>query len=104
MSKPTPADGCELYVYYRVCATDSAAVAQEVLAAHQRLMARWPQLETRLLQREEGPTTTWMEIYRHPQGLDAPLLDQVRQAMAALPTQRDGPRHEERFVPCTLQR
>lgn len=94
-----PGRGCELYVYYRVASGQAETAAREVVAAQRGLRERWPGLEARLLERTEASSTTWMEVYRHPDGLDARQLDQLRAAMAALPTSRDGPRHEECFVP-----
>ena len=92
-------DGCELYVYYRVPVEHTEAAGLEVARAQQALTGRWPGLEARLLQRGEASSTTWMEVYRHPGGLDAALLHDVRSAMALLPGARSGPRHEECFVP-----
>jgi hypothetical protein len=93
--------GCELYVYYRVPAAQAAAAAQEVLSVQQGLVRQWPALEARLLRKADDPAgpVTWMEVYRHPLGLDADLLARLGAVLADVPSGRTGPRHEEHFVP-----
>lgn len=91
----------ERYVYYRVPVGAAEAAGQEILAAQQRLCGQAPELSARLLRRADATEDpcTWMEVYRHPQGLDDLRWAPVQAAMAGLPTARQGPRHEEHFIP-----
>ena len=90
--------GAVLFVYYKVDAAEHAALASHVRQFQARLIAQWPGLLCELMQRPEssGGRETWMETYRHPQGLPAPLLEGLAgQAQeAGLP----APRHVESFV------
>lgn len=103
MSDPT-----ELYCYYRVPAALVDAAQAEITALQQRLCAALPGLEARLLQRTDiadaankasTADATWMETYRHPDGLGADAVAQIVEASAAWPTGRVGTRHLERFAP-----
>jgi hypothetical protein len=89
----------ELYVYYRLDPADAAAAQREIEQAQAALRRARPGLRTRLLQRPPQPGTalTWMEIYHHPAGLDAADLAALQDALQALPSQRQGPRHAELF-------
>ena len=87
-----------LCVYYKVDASQHAALAARVNRFQAEMGARWPGLICESLQRPETAAgiETWMETYRHADGLDAALIDAIAQAavMAELPE----PRHTERFV------
>lgn len=104
--------GVELYVYYRVAAADEALACAQVQALQQQLGVELPGLQARLLRRgadgsstgaEPGGLSTWMETYRHADGLGADWLALIRQATQGVPDRRAGPRHEECFEPfsCT---
>lgn len=93
----------ELYVYYRAPVSAYDALVGAVSDAQRGLEARHPGLQARLLRRpdvQEGQAT-WMEIYRHPQGVDAALEAQIDAALRpALQDLGAGERHVERFMPC----
>jgi hypothetical protein len=91
--------GRELYVYYRVPAEAALAALAEVQAAQNRLRQTLPGLETGLLKRPDvkDGLQTWMEIYRHPDGLDGAQQEQLQTWLAALPSQRASERHVECF-------
>jgi Domain of unknown function (DUF4936) len=93
---PTVAD--VLCVYYKVDAAEHAANALRVRQFQSALTAGWLGLTCELLQRPEATAgiETWMETYRHSDGLTAELIDFIAQAAthASLPE----PRHTERFV------
>jgi hypothetical protein len=99
--------GVALYVYYRVDAARADAAAQSLKAAQAALQRDWPGLQAERHRRADGLATdasttaspTWMEIYRHPDGLSAACLADLRQRLTDLPTGRLSDRHEERFVP-----
>ena len=90
-----------LYVYYKVEPAQHAALRLRVRQFQADLRARWPGLETELMQRPEvsNGLETWMEIYRHGTGLRPDVVVSIDQAAldAALP----APRHSERFIPLT---
>lgn len=93
----------ELYVYYRAPTAADESLALAIGAAQRGLEARHPGLRSRLLRRPE-PTngqTTWMETYRHAEGVDAALEAAIdAAAQFALQGLGAGERHVERFVPC----
>ena len=97
--------GRELFVWYRVRRerADEARVA--VLALQRALRSERPGLQARLLIRDDGETSTWMETYSLPArsvgddlGIDAATEAAI--AAAALPLEGliDGPRHVEAFA------
>lgn len=98
----------ELYVYYRVAPADEALACAQVQALQQRLGVELPGLQARLLRRGADPSSagaestglsTWMETYRHADGLGADQLALIRRAAQGLPSRCVGPRHEECFEP-----
>ena len=100
--------GVELYGYYRVAAADEALACAQVQALQQRLGVELPGLQARLLRRgadgsstgaEPGGLSTWMETYRHADGLGGDRLALIRQAALDVPSVRVGTRHEECFEP-----
>lgn len=71
-----------LFVYYKLPAAESAAWLPQVQAFCRAVMARWPGVTVELMRRPEvGPDArvTWMEIYRHPQGVPAELVETIDQ-------------------------
>lgn len=93
----------ELYVYYRAPAESQAALEQAVDAAQRALVAGHAGLEARLLRRPEAANgqATWMEIYRHPQGIDRALEARIEAALqAVLKDYGAVARHAERFIAC----
>ena len=88
-----------LFVYYKLEVSGHDDCAQRVRQCQARLVAQWPGLVAELLQRPEvaDGKETWMETYRHPQGLTPELLACIAQSAcdAGLP----APRHTECFVP-----
>ena len=95
--------GRQLYVYWRVAASDAAAACAATQSIQAALQASIPGLAAWLLQRcEDAPANdelTLMEVYRHPAGVSAALQSQI--AQAALPLMRwcRGQRHVEVFQP-----
>ena len=96
--KESVREAAALYVYYKVDAAQHAASAARVRRFQARLLAAWPGLACELLQRPDAAAgiETWMEVYRHVDGVPAALIAHIAEAAAAdgLPT----PRHSERFV------
>lgn len=92
------ADGMDLYIYYRVC-NDNAAALCERVRAMQRCLAREYGIVTALKRRpqEKDGRQTWMEIYQAvPAGFDTALERAV--AQAGLHALTEGPRNVEYFL------
>lgn len=87
-----------LCVYYKVGAVQHAALAPRVQQFQSALSSVWPGLICELLQRPEvaAGTETWMETYRHADGLSAAVVDAI--AQAAVDAKLPAPRHIEHFV------
>ncbi len=87
-----------LCVYYKVDAGQHPAVASRVQQLQIAVKAQWPGLTAELLQRPEVTVgvETWMETYRHADGLSAAFIDAI--ALAAVNADLPAPRHTERFV------
>ena len=95
----------ELFIYYRVRASDAAAALRAVQRLQADLRARHPQLRTRLLQRPETDQDlqTWMETYATETsvgGIDAALQADIEASAAALLALIQGARHTEVFIAC----
>jgi Domain of unknown function (DUF4936) len=92
-------NGQVVYVYYKVPVDQHAVWAPLVRGFQAQLVAAWPGLVVELLQRPEATDgkETWMETYRHAQGLGEDLRQAIQQAAisAGLP----APRHTEQFMP-----
>ena len=90
-----------LCVYYKLPAEQHADWAPRVRLCQARVLAQWPGLVAELLQRPDAKEgmETWMETYRHANGLGPALQDAIQQAAvdAGLP----APRHTECFVALT---
>ena len=94
----------ELFVWYRVRRAQGDAARAAVLALQRTLRSEWPGLEARLLVRDEGETSTWMETYSRPLaggsgdgGVDAAIEAAIAAAARSLEGLIDGARHAERF-------
>ena len=93
-----------LFVYYKVDAAQHAACLLRVRQFQVDLQRAWPGLHMELMQRPETAAApaaaagveTWMETYRHLDGLTEQVMAGIENAAAAagLP----APRHAERFV------
>ena len=97
----------ELFVYYRVPATDADAARVEVRALHAELRASMPALRLRLLRRpgESAGQQTWMEIYAtdpsiQPAGIGEEQQARIEAVAARMLTRIAGPRHVEVFIAC----
>ena len=95
----------ELFVWYRVPRERADEARAAVLALHRSLRSERPRLQARLLVRDDGETSTWMETYSLPPrsadddaGIDVAIEAAI--AAAALPLEEliDGPRHVEAFA------
>jgi hypothetical protein len=89
-----------LFVYYKIAASEHAAWLQRLRAFEQQVQRSWPDLQIELMQRPEASSDgqeTWMEVYRHPQGVTQAMTESIGQlaAQAGLPTKRAS----EFFVP-----
>ena len=87
-----------LCVYYKVDAALHATWAPRLHQFQATLQASFSGLQCELLQRPEVTAgfETWMETYRHPDGLNAALIDAI--AHSAVAANLPSPRHAERFV------
>ena len=95
----------ELFVWYRVRRdrADEAHVA--VLALQRSLRSEWSGLQARLLVRDDGESSTWMETYSLPAlsagadpGIDVAIEAAVAAAALPLAGLIEGPRHVEAFA------
>jgi hypothetical protein len=91
--------GHELYVYYRLLPDQAAAAVLEIQQLQQSLRLQLPGLQTQCLARVEmaQQSQTWMEIYRHPEGLCDAAQALIEAAGQGWPKARMGPRHTEVF-------
>lgn len=97
----------ELFIYYRVRATDRELAKVIVLGFQARLRECFPQLTTRLLYRPETTDgqLTWMETYatdrrQDPTGVSPHLQATIEDFAAALAPLLQGARHAEVFTVC----
>ena len=89
-----------LYVYYKLPAAEHAAWVGPVEAVLRQLQRDCPGLQTELLQRPQAGADgreTWMEVHRHPDGVDEALRARIERA--ALDAGLPQPRACEVFVP-----
>lgn len=88
-----------LFVYYKIETSQHATWVQRVRDFQLQLQVRHPLLEIELMQRPASTDglETWMEIYRHPDGIS----DQLTQAIQTLALEMGLPskRASEVFVP-----
>ena len=92
----------ELFVWYRV-KREHADTARAAVAAMQRsLGAKFPGLTARLLERDDGASSTWMETYARGAaaraGIDADVEAAIAAAAHSLASLIDGERHVEAFA------
>jgi hypothetical protein len=89
-----------LYVYYKLPAAEHAAWLPRVRAFQQQLRQCQPGLQAELLRRPGAAADgreTWMEVYRHPEGVG----DAAMEAIGGLATELGlpMPRASEVFTP-----
>jgi hypothetical protein len=71
-----------LFVYYKIEKNQRTDWVLRVQAFQQRVLAAWTGLEGDLMQRSESlpeGMETWMEIYRHPNGVSDDIIFSIRQ-------------------------
>ena len=105
----------EAFIYYRIHMNQIEMARHEILAFQARMVAVFPGLVARLLQRADGRAEaggehqTWMEHYRidavdsmsTQPGLTPEVLARIEHdATAQLSRWIAGPRHTEMFIPC----
>lgn len=97
----------ELFIYYRVRASDREPAMAAVLTFQARLRECFPQLATRLLSRPETTDgqLTWMETYatdprRDPAGISPHLQATIEALATELSPLLQGARHSEVFTVC----
>ena len=89
-----------LFVYYKVPLAEHAACLTRVTRLQAALQAQWPALAMEILQRPEPSAEgleTWMEVYRHPGGVNAEISAAIAQQALALGL--PAKRATEMFVP-----
>jgi hypothetical protein len=90
----------ELYFYWRVRPGASEAAVAAARDFQRRLAERVPRLQARLLRRAGGDGATLMEIYTHPDGVDAGLQRTLQdEGDTCLASWLNGARHLEAFEP-----
>ena len=94
----------ELFVWYRVRRERADATRAAVVVAQSRLRSEWPGLKARLLVRDDGEPSTWMETYSllapgsgDNAGIDLAIEAAIAAAALRLEALLDGPRHVESF-------
>ena len=95
----------ELFVWYRVRREHADEARAAVLALQRSLRSERPGLQTRLLVRDDGETSTWMETYSLPPrsagddpGIDVAIEAAIAAAAGPLEGLIDGLRHVEAFA------
>lgn len=89
-----------LFVYYKLPAKAHALWRPRVEDFAQRLRQRWSGLQVDLMQRPEPSTEdmeTWMEVYRHPDGVSDQMMNDI--AQLALELGLPAQRATEFFIP-----
>ncbi len=89
-----------LFVYYKLPVTEHAQWLGRVRDFQQAVVQAWPGMTVELMQRPEASPEgmeTWMEVYRHPQGVSPEMMASVASLAQAhaLPNKRAA----ELFVP-----
>jgi hypothetical protein len=96
----------ELFVYYRVRASDAAAALASVQRLQALLSDRFPGLRARLLRRPDTADhelQTWMETYATDpprDGISAELQAAIEAEAGMIAPLIQGTRHVEVFVAC----
>ena len=96
----------ELFIWYRVRPEHADDARAAVVALQRSLRREWPGLQARLLVRDDGPTSTWMEAYALPlpgtggdrDGIDGAIETAIAAAAESLEGLIDGRRHCEAFA------
>ena len=101
---PTSAGQRALFVYYRVPRAHCAEALQAITNLQLVVAQRCPGMQARLWQRDDGASPsagdpTWMDVYEHPQGVDAQREQCLLALVQDLPHDLIGVRHLEAFVP-----
>lgn len=89
-----------LYVYYKLPTNQHALWRPRVVDFSLRVRQRWPGLQVELMQRPDPSDQgleTWMEVYRHPEGVSAPMMAAI--AQMALELGLPPARAAEIFIP-----
>jgi Domain of unknown function (DUF4936) len=89
-----------LFVYYKLPLSEHAQWVGRVRDFQQAVVQAWPGMTVELMQRPEASPEgleTWMEVYRHPQGVSPEMMASVAALAQAygLPPKRAA----ELFVP-----
>lgn len=91
-----------VYIYYRVAEADLATACAVARAMQQQICARYPGLQTDLLQRPQAVSgiVTLMEIYTTlPATCELAVLQtDIEQAALSMPAVLQVPRHVEVFI------
>ncbi len=100
MSTAHPPTQVTLFVYYKLPVTEHAQWLGRVRDFQQAVVQAWPGMTVELMQRPEASPEgmeTWMEVYRHPQGVSPEMMASVASLAQAhgLPPKRAA----ELFVP-----
>lgn len=89
-----------LFVYYKLAKNQRDAWSQRVRDFQQRVLETWPDLQGELMQRPEPSSEgmeTWMEIYRHPDGVSDAMILSIQQLASEMGL--PGARASEVFIP-----
>lgn len=100
MTTPHAPTQVTLFVYYKLPVTEHAQWLGRVRDFQQAVVQAWPGMTVELMQRPEASPEgleTWMEVYRHPQGVSPEMMASVAASAQAhgLPRKRAA----ELFVP-----
>lgn len=87
------AAGQSLFVYYKVALAERAARRAQLDWLQQAVAKQWPDVQCEAMQRPDASADgleTWMEVYRHPDGLTQGHLDSIADlaARSGLPAKR----------------
>jgi hypothetical protein len=89
-----------LFVYYKLPVSEHQTWRPRVEAFQNELKQKWSGLSTELMQRPEATLEgieTWMEIYRHTEGVTQDMMDSI--AASAIAHQLPPKRMSEFFIP-----
>jgi hypothetical protein len=94
MTRPT------LFVYYKLLPSDHSKYLGAISKLKSEIAKLDPLLDLEVLQRPDVGSDgheTWMEIYRHPQGVSDALMEKIQEivVLSGLPTMRKS----EIFIP-----
>jgi hypothetical protein len=94
--------GVALYVYYKVPQAQASMASGWVQRMQAAMRQEFAQLQTQLMQRSDAASqangsVTWMEVYRHPHGVNTAMEARLQAMLSTLPADLLGERHTERF-------